>query len=76
MECYGECWVKTSTYEKCGSIALVTEKQEEIQGQWQRGSLAKEYLEQVKCCKDTDCTPQNDETGLPCVERRMERKLC
>ena len=33
-------------------------KQEGIQGQWQRESQAKEYLEQVKCCKDTDCTPR------------------
>ena len=29
-----------------------------IQGQWQRESPAKEYLERVKCCKDTDCTPR------------------
>ena len=29
-----------------------------MQGQWQRESLAKEHLEQVKCCKDTDCTPR------------------
>ena len=34
------------------------EKQEGIQGQWQRESPAKEYLEQVKCCNDTDCTPR------------------
>ena len=34
------------------------EKQEGIQGQWQRESPAKEYLEQVKCCKDSDCTPR------------------
>ena len=27
------------------------EKQEGVQGQWQRESPAKEYLEQVKCCK-------------------------
>ena len=26
------------------------EKQEGIQGQWQRESPANEYLEQVKCC--------------------------
>ena len=32
------------------------EKQEGIQGQWQRESLAKEYMEQVKCCEDTGCT--------------------
>ena len=34
------------------------EKQEGIQNQWQHESRAKEYLEQVKCCKDTDCTPR------------------
>ena len=28
------------------------EKQEVIQGHWQRGSPAKERLEQVKCCSD------------------------
>ena len=33
------------------------EKQEGIQGQWKLESPAKEYLEQVKCCADTDCTP-------------------
>ena len=26
-----------------------------IQGQWQQESPAREYLEQVKCCHDTDC---------------------
>ena len=36
----------------------VKEKQGGIQGQWQRESPAKEYLEQVKCRKDTDCTPR------------------
>ena len=30
------------------------EKQAGIQGQWQQESPAKEYLEQVKCCHDTD----------------------
>ena len=34
------------------------EKQEGIQGQWQRESPAREYLEQVQCCADTDCTPK------------------
>ena len=34
------------------------EKQEGVQGQWQSESLAKEYLEQIKCCRDTDCTPR------------------
>ena len=32
------------------------EKQAGIQGQWQLESPAREYLEQVKCCHDTDCT--------------------
>ena len=30
------------------------EKQAGIQGQWQRESPARTYLEQVKCCNDTD----------------------
>ena len=34
------------------------EKQEGIQGQWQREFPAKEHLEQMKCCNDTDCTPR------------------
>ena len=35
------------------------DKQEGIQGQWQRQSPAKEYyLEQVKSGADTDCTPK------------------
>ena len=32
------------------------ERQAGIQGQWQLESPAREYLEQVKCCNDTDCT--------------------
>ena len=31
------------------------EKQAGIQGQWQLESPARVYLEQVKCCHDTDC---------------------
>ena len=31
------------------------EKQAGIQGQWQQESPAREYLEQVRCCHDTDC---------------------
>ena len=34
------------------------EKQEGIQGQWQRESPAKEHLEQIKSSADTDCTPK------------------
>ena len=38
---------------------------------------AREYLEQVKCCNDTDCLyAQNDEAWLFCVEKwRMGRIL-
>ena len=69
VEGCGECWRKTSTYKECGNLSserfkaqkfrdeAKKEKQEGIQGQWQRESPAKEYLEQVKCCKGTDCTP-------------------
>ena len=32
------------------------ERQAGIQGQWQHESPAREYLEQVKCCSDIDCT--------------------
>ena len=32
------------------------ERQPGIQGQWQLKSQAREYVEQVKCCSDTDCT--------------------
>ena len=33
----------------------VEEKQAGIQGQWQQESPAREYLDQVRCCHDTDC---------------------
>ena len=45
-----------------------TAKQEGIQGQWQRESPAKEYLEQVESSVDTDCTPQDDEIRIFCVK--------
>ena len=32
------------------------ERQAGLQGQWQHESPAMEYLEQVKCCNDSDCT--------------------
>ena len=32
------------------------EGQAGTQGQWQHESPVREYLEQVKCCNDTDCT--------------------
>ena len=34
------------------------EKQAGTQGQWQLASPASEFLDQVKCCHDTDCMKQ------------------
>ena len=42
------------------------EEQAGIQGQWQQESPAKEYLEQVKCCHDTDCNE-------PMMNKRLRR---
>ena len=71
MEGYGECWEKISTYGEmwecyCRETLKVKkfradaekERQAAIQGQWQHESPAREYLEHVRCCKDTDCTPR------------------
>ena len=71
MEGFGECWEKTSTYQRCGNTIAAKgsrvkklrddaekERQEGIQGQWHHESPARECLEQVKCCNDTDCTPR------------------
>ena len=40
------------------------EKQAGIQGQWQQESPAKEHLEQVKCCHDTDCNESMMKKGF------------
>ena len=59
---------KNSTYEKCGEEAE-KERQAGIQGQWQQESTAREYLEQVKCCNDTDCTQRMMRSWLFCIEK-------
>ena len=46
---------RNSTYEKCGEEGE-KERQAGIQGQRQQESPAREYLGQMKCCNDTDCT--------------------
>ena len=44
------------------SLELAEEgKQAETQGQWQQES---EYLEQVKCCHDTDCNETMMKNGF------------
>ena len=70
MAGYVESWGKTRHARNAGVFFfLKTEseevyegdrekKQEGIQGQWQHESLAKQYVEQVKCCEDTDCAPR------------------
>ena len=67
---YGECWGKTSFQGMWEFLSLQRvkaktflkdaekEKQEGIQGQRQRESPAKDFLEQVKSCAGTDCTPK------------------
>ena len=44
------------------------ERQAEIQGQWQLESPAREYLEQVECCNDTDCTHRMMKHGFVAVK--------
>ena len=44
------------------------EKQAGIQGQWQLESPATEYLEQVKCCHDTDCTERMMKKGFTALK--------
>ena len=40
------------------------ERQAGFQGQWQLESTAREYLEQGKCCSDTDCTHRMMKQGF------------
>ena len=44
------------------------EKQAGIQGQWQQESPAREYLEQVKCCRDTDCNESMMKEGFTALK--------
>ena len=39
-----------------------------IQGQWQQESPAREYLEQVKCCHDTDCNESMMKKGVTALK--------
>ena len=44
------------------------EKQAGIQGQWEQESPAREYLEQVKCCHDTDCSESMMKKGFTALK--------
>ena len=45
------------------------EKHAGILGQWQLESPAKEYLEEAKCCDDTDCTDRVMKQGFVAVRK-------
>ena len=68
---------KNNTCEKCENIfakervrvkrfreQAEEERQAGTQGQWQLESPGREYLEQVKCCNDTDCTHRMMKQGF------------
>ena len=44
------------------------EEQAGLQGQWQQESPAKEYLEHVKCCRDTDCNESMMKKGFTALK--------
>ena len=44
------------------------EKQAGLEGQWQQESPAKEYLEQVKFCHDTDCNESMMKKGFTALK--------
>ena len=56
-----------SKAKKCRQLAG-EEKQAGIQGQRQQESPAEEYLEQVKCCHDTDCNEPMMKKGFTALK--------
>ena len=48
------------------------EKHTGIQGQWQQESPAREHLEQVKCCHDTDCNEPMMKKGFTALNGNWE----
>ena len=51
-------------------MCLVFKKNRQgIQGQWEPEFPTREYLEQVKCCHDTDCTERMMKKGFHRTER-------
>ena len=46
-----------------------------IQGQWQLESPARGYLEQVKCCNDTDCTHRMMKQGFLAFKSGVWKKI-
>ena len=56
-----------SRVKKCREEAE-KERQAGVQGQWQQESPAGEYLEQVKCCNDSDCTHRMMKHGFSALK--------
>ena len=51
------------------------EKQAGMQGQWQQESPAREYLEQVKCCNDTDCDEPMMKRGFTALKNGIGKNF-
>ena len=51
------------------------EKQAGIQGQWQQESPAREYLEEVKCCHDTDWNESSVKKGFTACKNGTWEKM-
>ena len=72
MEDFGKDGKKNSTYERCGKIFAKKEQElkgfeEERQAGFQ-GQPAREYLEQVKCFDDKDCTDRVMQKGFTALK--------
>ena len=78
VEGCGKCWERTifaweyflqerSRVKRFRELAD-EEKQAGIQGQWQQESPAREHLEQVECCHDTDCNEPMMKKGFTALK--------
>ena len=61
------CREKTKS-KKSSEKKLKKSRQAGVQGQWQQESPATEYLEQVKCRNDTDCTHRMMKHGFSALK--------
>ena len=63
-----ECFLQERNRVKRFRQLADEEKQAGIQGQWQQESPAREYLEQVQCCHDTDCNEPMMKKGFTAIK--------
>ena len=75
MECFGKRWEKNNACEKCGNIFSKKETEQkgfesrlkkEVKQEYE--SPARRYLDQVKCCNNTDCTHRMMKQGFVAVK--------